>query len=127
YDYGPGPYARPLTTVRFLWDDERASPPRQFLVDPKVPVVTTRFATARDSLTVQTFSLAPGMHVQPADQPAKNVYREGGYNGAWGWTSASADVDPAFRSVAWGTNRPIRYRAQVDPGARKRVVMGFVE
>lgn len=129
YDYGPGPYARPLTTIRFRWDDLSAIKPRQFLADPKVPVVTTRFPASRDSVTVQTFALTPRSHIQPdpLEQLTETVYREGGYNGVWGWAPVLPDADPAFQNAAWGTNRPILYRALVDTGAHKRVVMGFAE
>jgi hypothetical protein len=38
-----------------------------------------------------------------------------------------AGTDPSFRSVAWGANRPIRYRVQVPRGSKRLIALGFCE
>src|SRR5207253_5936173 len=65
----------------------------------------------------------------PADSNGRfaRYERLDGISGALGWAQPAAPAAPEFRNIAWGTNRPVRYRVRVEPGARKRVVLGFCE
>jgi hypothetical protein len=52
----------------------------------------------------------------------------GGVKPLPGWAKPNADCDPAFRNIAAGMGGvPITYRFAVEPGGRRRVVLGFCE
>src|SRR5574341_1386365 len=128
YDLGPGPYAKALTEVSIGIKGKNLQVIRQHFADPRIPIVTTEYATDGISLKVYAFAL-----VQEKNEPNVNTFlngkvqRIGGLNGCIGWATPSGDVDPAFRNVAWGTNRPIKYRLKAAPGSRKQVALGVIE
>jgi len=134
YDFGPGPYARPITTVSFAIKGSRAqskySNILQTLDDPNIPILRTEL---RDSLN-RVLSLRSFARVEPgytspnlSDQIQQGVLRHNGLTGVQAWIRPDSTWDPAFASAAWGTNRAIRYQAQVEPGSHKRVALGFLE
>jgi len=127
YDFGPGPYARPLTEI--LIDNKGKDPQviHQTLEDARVPIVSATMSF--DDVVVQqlAFSILPQSQEVPVTLKGKSVQRIGGLNGCIDWAMPDVGVDAAFRNVAWGTNRPILYRASVEAGSRKRVAMGFCE
>ncbi len=126
YDFGPGPYAIPLTTVGFALRDQPLAYQRQWLDNPRVPLVRTTLAAEGKTVEVTTLSVPPA-NVADSNARFPRYERLDGISGALGWAQPTVPCSPEFRNVAWGTNRPVRYRVRVEPGARKRVVLGFCE
>lgn len=126
-DFGPGPYALPLTTVGFTGPDGAALPRlAQTSPDARVPLVVTTLGAGAQTATVTTFAVPPA---RSADTGLRfdRYERLDGVSGALGWAQPAVPCSPEFRNVAWGTNRPIRYRVRVGPGARHPVALGFCE
>jgi Bacterial alpha-L-rhamnosidase 6 hairpin glycosidase domain len=128
YDLGPGPYAKALTEVTVGVKEKNLRVVRQYFADPRVPIAITEYADEGVSLTVSAFVLVPEK-TAPSTNTFLNgkVQRIGGLNGCIGWATPAGTVDPAFRNVAWGTNRPIKYRVKIAPGSRKQVALGVIE
>ncbi len=126
-DFGPGPYAQPLTevTVGVLGRDLPVV--RQRVENPYLPIVITELNDGERLVEEAAFSLVTGHEQSIPSGRVGRVRRLGGLTGTGGWAVPPAGTDPAFRSVAWGTNRPIIYRVSVAPGGRKEVVLGFCE
>jgi hypothetical protein len=128
YDFGPGPYARPLTRVSVGVREESLAVSRQYLADPSVPVMTTEFEGKTLRMSQLTFAIIPDpLAPSTAGFADTSYYRVGGLNGCAAWVLPEKSVPGAFRHVAWGTNRPIRFRVKVERGSRKRVALGFCE
>ena len=127
YDYGPGPYAKPLTDISVGVKGRELRVARQRLDDPIVPIVTSELIGSGVSTKQQAFALVPESFQQLGNLIDGRVRRIGGLNGCIGWATPIGIADSAFRNVAWGTNRPIKYRVKVEPGSRKRVAMGVCE
>ena len=128
YDFGPGPYARPLTQISVGVLDDTLSPVRQYLADPSVPAISTEFEGRGVRMSQIAFAtVADSIIPFPAD-PSFGFYRRvGGLNGCVAWCAPSPQIPESFHHVAWGTNRPILYRVRVAEGSRKRVGLGFCE
>ena len=127
YDFGPGPYVQPSTTVEISASGESFKLERQEWVDaPRLPVVRSILTRGSASITITTLALPPAA---PAISDGKTEAWErlDGITGALGWAKPGANVSPEFRNVAWGITRPVRYRVRVTPGAAKRVMLGFCE
>jgi hypothetical protein len=127
YDFGPGPYVQPSTVVEASAAGDPFLFERQEWVDtPRLPVFRSHLTRGDATLEVTTFALPPSA-------PAVSNGRAGawerldGITGALGWAKPAGPVSPEFRNVAWGVNRPLRYRVRVEPGAAKRVMLGFCE
>ena len=128
YDFGPGPYAQPLTRVSIGVREESLTVRRHWLPDPRVPVICTEFTEGKITSHQQVFALIPPSLTHPTGLRSDGkVLRTGGLNGCRGWASPSVSCDPAFRTVAWGTNRPITYKVRVDQGGHRTVALGFCE
>ena len=128
YDFGPGPYARPLTTISIKGERRDLPVRRQSLVDAKIPIAATSFGNGSDVIVQRAFALIPLRREPILTPPAQaKVIRLGGVSGAPDWAAPEEGVDDAFRNVAWGTNRPILYRVNVRPGSRHRVALGLCE
>jgi len=130
YDFGPGPYARPLTEITVGAAGTRVNPDKQFLHDPRIPVVTTELRADSTAIRLTSFALLPAAPTVYPAMPAWNngrVRREIGMNGCIGWASPPDSVDTAFRNAAWGTNRPILYRVSVERGSSRRIAVGICE
>jgi hypothetical protein len=128
YDNGPGPYARPLTEISVGIKGAPLSVTRQYLEDARVPIVTTIYQGQGRAMRQEAFALVPEETQAPgAQEKEKRVIRLGGFNGCVSWADPPQGTDPAFRNVAWGTNRPIRYAVNVTPGSRKVVALGICE
>jgi len=128
YDFGPGPYAKPLTEISIGIKEKELRATRQYLAEPRVPIVTTELSG--DGLAMQQHAFALIPERLPLQTPAvinEKVRRLDGLNGCIGWAAPAGKIDPAFRNVAWGNNRPIRYRVKIAPGSKKRVAMGVCE
>ncbi|HSQ77013.1 MAG TPA: hypothetical protein VLT13_15740 [Bacteroidota bacterium] len=128
YDFGPGPYARPLTELVFGLEGGPPGEIRQFYDDARVPIPRTICTAGADTLRMEAFAIIPpGDTLPPMGPGIHPVYRINGLNGTRHWAQPPAGTDPAFRPAAWGTNRPIRYRLAVSPGSRKRIALGLCE
>lgn len=126
YDFGPGPYVRPGTVISVGLTDEDLILEKQFYPDPRVPVIQTELANGKHRLTIKSYSIVPERF---DGNPAYtgDLWRTNGLTGSLGWASPPDSADPAFRNVAWGTNRPIEYHLRVTKGQRKKIVLGFCE
>ncbi|MBI5693341.1 MAG: hypothetical protein HZC55_24955 [Verrucomicrobia bacterium] len=127
YDFGPGPYAQPLTVVEFGLRDQPLQPTGQRWRESRVPIVETTLGTASGTAVAVTTLAVPPRETAPSRASFPRYERLDGITGALGWARPTVSCGPEFRNVAWGTNRPIRYRVRVDAGARKRVALGFCE
>lgn len=127
YDFGPGPYARPLTRIGFALANDTARVQRQWLEDARVPIVQTILAGRSGSLLTRALSWRGHQSSTARTQRDMRYRRVGGENGCVAWADPPAGAPRELRSVAWGTNRPIAYRVKVKPGGRKLVALGFCE
>ncbi len=128
YDFAPGPYATPLTEIGFHLKDGSDTVTSQWYDDPHVPIACTERRRGAEGLVAEAFTIIPPRAAPSAFPAARGrIQRSGGLNGTRYWASPPAGTDPAFRAVAWGTNRPIRYRVQVPPGSSRLVALGFCE
>ena len=75
-------------------------------------------------MTQEVFAAVPD--ADPAAAPSR-VERLEGHVGTMGWADPPEGTSPMFRSVAWGANRPVRYRVAVPPGSRWQVAFGVAE
>jgi hypothetical protein len=128
YDFGPGPYAKPLTEIAVGVKEQESHVTRQYLAEPRFPIVTTEFRNGGLAMQQQAFALIPDkLPLQTPSRINEKIRRLEGLNGCMAWAAPAGKVDPAFRNVAWGNNRPIRYRVKTAPGSKKRVAMGVCE
>ncbi len=129
YDFGPGPYARNLTSIHFGLSGVSLAIENQKLPNGKVPIVTTQLKAPNVDLLLTTFALIPDNYTSPKPSSRLNdrVHRFDGLNGARGWAAPSEGLDPAFANVAWGTNRAIRYQVDVEQGKTYKVATGSLE
>lgn len=127
YDFGPGPYVQPLTTVEFsAAGDAFAFAGQTYAESPRVPIMRSQLRRGNDSIIVTTWALAAEKPA-PSDGRAQGYERLDGITGALDWAKPAPEVAPEFRNVAWGTNRPVAYRVRVPSGAAKRIMLGFCE
>jgi len=128
YNFGPGPYSKPLTEVGIGVEGVEFRVQRQYFSDPRIPVAVTEFTSRAGTIRQETFAL-----VSPYMTNAGNTFLNGrvrrldGLNGTFAWAQTSGSNDPAFRNIAWGVNRPIRYRVKVPTSSQKIVALGFAE
>ncbi len=124
YDFGPGPYVHAQTLVRVRTAGVELVRTHQGFADPRVPVLTTRFEG--DGVTSEQVAFAVRQPIE--DTPPPTAFRRlGGLAGSAAWVIADRPADPAFRAVAWGTAREIRYQLRVPTRARRTVVLGFAD
>lgn len=129
YDFGPGPYARPKTTISIGIKDGNLDVKNQRLHSPRVPVVITDFAAEDILMQQKSFALYDSRIHQIPKNPNEgfSVKRYSGLVGCVAWAQPNKPADPAFENVAWGTNRPIRYHLDVTPNSQKVVALGFCD
>lgn len=127
YDFGPGPYGVPLTelTVRAL--GEELAMARQWMDEPSVPLMRSEFHGTGITVSQEAFAVPLGSKGAIAGRKPQAVRRIQGWNGTISWAHPPPETDPSFRSVAWGVNRPIQYRARVARGSEKLVAFGICE
>ena len=126
YNFGPGPYAEALTTVNIGLKDVSLSRQQQFMSNYQIPIATTLRTGGDVHVKQQNFAIISSSAGQNSGMNwSHNVQREYGLNGAVDWSDVPDDIDPAFRDVAWGTNRPIKYDISVSPSSRKMIALGF--
>jgi len=128
YDFGPGPYVRPNTIVHVGVKNVELRVVGQKLKHSRIPIVTTQRSGEGVNLTTDVFAIVPReSHTAKKQRPSPTVRRLLGLNGSLSWANPEGKVDPAFKNVAWGTNRPIIYRIAVKKGSRKTVALGVCE
>lgn len=127
YDFGPGPYVKPLTTIGIRLKEKNPKLVKQYFENPRIPIAVTEWAGDGLTMRQEAFALVPDIRVAATRDSSARVRRLNGLNGAVGWAAPEGVADPAFRNAAWGVNRPIRYRVQIQPGSRKRVALGICE
>ncbi|MBD3385119.1 hypothetical protein GF407_09345 [candidate division KSB1 bacterium] len=129
YDFGPGPYAKPKTVISVDLKNADLKVTRQSLNAAHIPIVETIMLGEKAGLKAETFSLYDSSRIYPPefDPFYYGIERYNGYVGAVAWADPDRSADPAFRNVAWGTGRPIRYDIKVEPGAGKKVALGFCD
>jgi hypothetical protein len=127
YDFGPGPYVQPSTMVEFSAAGEPfKTGPQEWVDSPRVPFFRSHLTRGTETIELTTLALPPSAPAV-SNGVAGAWERRDGITGALGWARPDAAVSPEFRNVAWGVNRPLRYRVRVPPGAAKRVMLGFCE
>ncbi len=128
YDFGPGPYVRPNTIVHIEVKHAKLGVDDQKLEDARVPIVMTHRSADGVRMKTDVFAVVPReVHTRSTRQQSPRVNRLLGLNGAIAWADPGENVDPAFRNVAWGTNRPIVYTIGVPAGSKKKVALGICE
>lgn len=132
YDFGPGPYIQPNTTVKVGLAGQQLSGAHQYLEDARIPIVETLAGNSSVQMHLREFALVGDeitghRNGQGTPEPQTRVHRLRGLTGSVGWAEPPRGTDPGFRNVAWGTNRPIIYRLDVKPGSAKKVALGFCE
>ncbi|KAA0230956.1 hypothetical protein EDS67_04410 [candidate division KSB1 bacterium] len=127
YDFGPGPYAKPLTTIRIGIKEKELALTKQYFENPRIPIAVTEWAGDGLTMRQEAFALLPNPRIAATPVSSARVKRLNGLNGAVGWAAPEGVADPAFRNAAWGVNRPIQYRVQIQPGSKKRVALGICE
>lgn len=128
YDFAPGPYARPLTEISMGAKEIVLTPESPSIRNPRVPIATVRLSGTNASALLEEFALEGRPRTRPSFSfLGGKIRRLGGLSGAAGWASPPDSCDPAFRNVAWGTNRPVLYRVRVPAGSVRLVALGFCE
>ena len=127
YDFGPGPYATPLTEVTVRPAGENVTLAGHRFPDPKIPLVRASFRGTGIGMVQEVFAVPLGMKGILGGNPKRTAERVQGWNGTIGWARPEGQVDPAFRNAAWGVNRPILYRVPVRRGSEKLVALGICE
>jgi hypothetical protein len=127
YDFGPGPYHAPGTEIGFTLAGPPVPVAGQYFPDPVVPIAVTAWNAGESGLTTESFSVVPPSFNAPSSFRSGKVRRTGHLAGTIAWADPARDMDPAFRNVAWGTNRPVSYRVRVPAGSRKMVAIGICE
>jgi hypothetical protein len=123
FDFGPGPYVTPKTKISFV--PPEGAQRKQSYRDPRVPILQTTYEREDESrVSVLSYSLPPTKRTPDLDYALTRI---NGLTGTLSWASPPDGYDPAFRNVAWGTNRPIEFRLAVPSGARKQIAFGFCE
>lgn len=128
YDFGPGPYARPKTTLAVEVKGSTDDTTSQTLLDPRIPVVLTEHHDGDIQWHQTAFAMIPDTIQLPGALAPDSSYRRfEGLTGSPAWVKPDPERDPAFQSVAWGTGRSIRYDVQVPAGSGRKVALGFIE
>jgi hypothetical protein len=127
YDFGPGPYASPLTEITVRPAGENVTLTGHHLPDPKIPLIRASFQGAGSTMVQEAFAVPLGTKGASRTHPKRDAERLQGWNGTVGWARPEGQADSAFRNAAWGVNRPILYRVPVRRGSEKLVALGICE
>jgi hypothetical protein len=127
-DFAPGPYARPLTEISFGIKGQSLQPDTIRLESALVPVPRITLGKNGSTINQTIFAVTPSGTQTPASLfLGGRLERLGALTGTPAWASPPPGVDDAFRGVAWGVNRPVKYRVRVAPGSSHTVVLGLCE
>ena len=126
-DFGPGPYVRANTIIGVGVEGAEIKMKSQRLERGDIPILSTTLEAGKANVHVETFAIVPRESHSTPVRENPGVYRRLGLTGGFAWANPQGNVDPAFRNVAWGTNRPILYEVKVSPGSRKRIALGICE
>lgn len=126
-DFGPGPYAQPLTRIFFTGEGDSFETVDQSIPDPRVPIVLTIKASGKALIEERAFSRLPeGSFVEPETGRETPVLRRQGLNRTPDYASPPG-ADPAFRTAAYGTNRPVEYFLRLPEKGPWQVFLGFAD
>lgn len=126
-DFGPGPYAQPLTRIFFTGEGDSFETVDQSIPDPRVPIVLTTKASGEALIEERAFSRLPEeLFVEPETGREAPVLRRQGLNRAPDYASPPG-ADPAFRTAAYGTNRPVEYFLRPSEKGPWQVFLGFAD
>ena len=98
---------------------------RQELVSPRIPIVQTVLKCGSIEITSEAFAVAPPL--DPDANPALPVQRLDGDGELKGWAAPTVPCDPAFRDIAVGMGRSIRYAFRAEADRKYTVVFGLCE
>lgn len=127
-DFVPGPYARPTTEVTFGVSGHTLIPDSLRFEAPRVPIARAILADSLIAIRQTIFSAIPTGARSPSRSFLQGrLERLDALTGSPAWASPPEGVNPAFHGVAWGVNRPVRYRLKVSPGSSRQVVLGLCE
>jgi len=127
YDYAPGPYATPLTSVHLG------------VANDSLKVGSIAWSRSHHGVVEATKVDASGIKqiditlLRLTDPDAVGVEPDGFrrreviYNHALGWVNLPDSIDEAFSSVSWSSNNKIVYEVKVDVGASKSIVLGWAD
>ena len=127
YDYAPGPYATPLTSVHLGVANDSLDVGSIAWSRTHLGAVE---ATKVDGSGTKRIDITLLRLVNPdavGDEPVGFRRREVLYNHALGWVNLPDSIDEAFSSVSWSSNNKIVYEIEVEPGASKSIVMGWAD
>ncbi|NUM77970.1 hypothetical protein HUU40_26710 [candidate division KSB1 bacterium] len=102
YDFGPGPYVKPLTTIGIRLKEKNPKLVKQYFDNPRIPIAVTEWAGDGLTMRQEAFALLPNIRVAATRDSSARVRRLNGLNGAVGWAAPEGVADPAFRNAAWG-------------------------
>jgi hypothetical protein len=127
-DFAPGPYASPLSEISFGVSGHTLHADTVLFESPRIPIGDIVLRDQTLSVRQRIFAIPPATHGDPSRLFLNGrLERLGGLTGCPAWSSLPDNIDPAFRGVAWGVNRPIHYRVKVEPGSSRMVVLGLCE
>ncbi|MBK7257210.1 MAG: hypothetical protein IPI01_05285 [Ignavibacteriae bacterium] len=78
YDFGPGPYATPLTEIGFHMKAGPDTVAGQWYDDPRVPIACTQLKNGANGLTVEAFTVIPPRGLPPPFPAAHGRIRRPG-------------------------------------------------
>jgi hypothetical protein len=116
----------PLTEVTLGVQEDTLELKRQFFTNPAIPIAVGEFEHSGLTVLQEAFAAPVSPGTSSLTTHAR-VTRLQGWNGTMGWATPEGRVDPAFRNVAWGVNRPVLYRVSVPPGSEYEVALGILE
>lgn len=98
---------------------------RQELASPRIPIVRTVSQSGDIRLTAEAFAVAPPL--TPDAKPPLAVQRLDGDGEVKGWAAPTTPCDPAFRDIAVGMGRSVRYAFRAEADRKYTVVFGLCE
>lgn len=125
FDYGPGPYATPGTQV-YLEVEGGATVGNINWSRRVQGMVEYDLYTPNGDLISQSNLRWPNGQSQ-GEMPTQYRRRVGEYGESLGWLKVPEGVDPAFGNIAWNPNRDLIYEVKVNPGAKKRIALGWAD
>lgn len=126
-DFGPGPYAKPLTRIVFGADGVPVASIQQTLPNPRVPYVVTEKSLHTGSIKEHAFSRMPRKQWQTDPASAEDrILRKNGLNRSPDYASPK-NADQSFRTAAYGTNRPVQYAIMLEETGPFQVFLGFAD
>jgi hypothetical protein len=126
-DFGPGPYASPLTRIFFSLDGQTPESITQSIANPRIPIVETFKQLGEASIQERAFTCLPNAPIEAnSADSSTSIMRLRGMNRSPDYASPKG-ADAAFRTVAYGTNRPVVYEIDGLGTGPYQVFLGFTD